>query len=102
MDRRNRLSISPAQRRSTNRATIYRRDVAPTATRQRLVLGQVKVAKKSNEIITIPKLLTMLTIEGAIVTIDAMARLGCQREISSFGHANGIAVGILPASTSWR
>ena len=49
------------------------------AARQRLVLGQVKVAKKSNEIIAIPKLLDMLAIEGAIVTIDAM---GCQREIA--------------------
>jgi len=38
---------------------------------------QTKVAEKSNEIIAIPKLLDMLAIEGAIVTIDAM---GCQRE----------------------
>jgi hypothetical protein len=43
---------------------------------QRLVLGQVKVAEKSNEIIAIPKLLTMLAIEGAIVTIDAMGKAG--------------------------
>jgi predicted transposase YbfD/YdcC len=47
--------------------------------RQRLVLGQVKVAEKSNEIIAIPKLLDMLAIEAAIITIDAM---GCQREIA--------------------
>ena len=53
--------------------------VSAFAARQRLVLGQVKVAEKSNEIIAIPKLLTMLAIEGAIVTIDAM---GCQREIA--------------------
>ena len=51
----------------------------PFAARQRLVLGQVKVAEKSNEIIAIPKLLNLLTIEGAIVTIDAM---GCQRDIA--------------------
>jgi predicted transposase YbfD/YdcC len=37
------------------------------------VLGQVKVAEKSNEIIAIPALLDMLAIAGAIVTIDAMA-----------------------------
>ena len=43
------------------------------------MLGQVKVAEKSNEIIAIPKLLDMLAIEGAIVTIDAM---GTQREIA--------------------
>jgi predicted transposase YbfD/YdcC len=46
---------------------------------QRLVLGQVKVAEKSNEIVAIPKLLDMLAVEGAIVTIDAM---GCQRAIA--------------------
>jgi hypothetical protein len=39
---------------------------------QRLVLGQVKVEDKSNEIIAIPALLEMLEIEGAIVTIDAL------------------------------
>src|ERR1700729_2598985 len=53
--------------------------VSAFAARQRLVLGQVKVTEKSNEIIAIPKLLDLLTIEGAIVTIDAM---GCQRAIA--------------------
>ena len=53
--------------------------VSAFAARQRLVLGQVKVAEKSNEIVAIPALLAMMTIEGAIVTIDAM---GCQREIA--------------------
>lgn len=53
--------------------------VSAFAARQRLVLGQVKVAEKSNEIVAIPKLLDMLAIEGAVVTIDAM---GCQREIA--------------------
>jgi predicted transposase YbfD/YdcC len=53
--------------------------VSAFAARQRLVLGQVKVAEKSNEITAIPKLLDMLVIEGAIVTIDAM---GCQRDIA--------------------
>jgi len=53
--------------------------VSAFAARQRLVLGQVKVADKSNEIVAIPKLLDMLVIEGAIVTIDAM---GCQRDIA--------------------
>src|SRR5262245_6930777 len=53
--------------------------VSAFAARQRLVLGQVKVAEKSNEIVAIPKLLDMLAIEGAIVTIDAM---GCQREVA--------------------
>jgi len=53
--------------------------VSAFAARQRLVLGQVKIAEKSNEIIAIPKLLDRLAIEGAIVTIDAM---GCQRDIA--------------------
>ncbi len=46
---------------------------------QRLVLGQKKIADKSNEITAIPQLLDMLSLKGAIVTIDAM---GCQRHIA--------------------
>jgi predicted transposase YbfD/YdcC len=53
--------------------------VSAFAARQRLVLGQVKVADKSNEIVAIPKLLDMMAIERAIVTIDAM---GCQRDVA--------------------
>ena len=53
--------------------------VSAFAARQRLVLGQVAVAEKSNEIVAIPALLDMLAIEGAVVTIDAM---GCQRSIA--------------------
>lgn len=53
--------------------------VSAFGAQQRLVLGQVKVAEKSNEITAIPKLLALLAIEGAIVTIDAM---GCQRDIA--------------------
>ena len=49
------------------------------AARQRLVLGQVKVNEKSNEIIAIPALLDMMAIEAAVITIDAM---GCQRKIA--------------------
>jgi predicted transposase YbfD/YdcC len=53
--------------------------VSAFAAHQRLVLGQVKVADKSNEIVAIPKLLDLLAIEGAVVTIDA---IGCQRDIA--------------------
>ena len=53
--------------------------VSAFAARRRLVLGQVKVAEKSNEISAIPKLLEMMAIEGAIVGIDAM---GCQRDVA--------------------
>jgi predicted transposase YbfD/YdcC len=54
--------------------------VSAFAARQRLVLAQTKVGEKSNEILAIPALLDILSIEGAVVTIDAM---GCQREIAS-------------------
>jgi predicted transposase YbfD/YdcC len=53
--------------------------VSAFAARQRLVLAQTKVSEKSNEIVAIPALLDMLSIDGAVVTIDAM---GCQREIA--------------------
>jgi len=53
--------------------------ISAWSSRQRLVLGQAKVADKSNEITAIPDLLDLLTLEGAIVTIDAM---GCQKEIA--------------------
>jgi predicted transposase YbfD/YdcC len=64
-------------RKSKGQAPIHM--VSAFAAQQRLVLGQVKVAEKSNEIVAIPKLLDMLTIEGAVITIDA---IGCQREIA--------------------
>jgi predicted transposase YbfD/YdcC len=53
--------------------------VSAWATDARLTLGQVAVDEKSNEITAIPKLLEMLEIAGALVTIDAM---GCQKEIA--------------------
>ena len=52
--------------------------VSAWATAQRLVLGQVKVDEKSNEITAIPELIKVLELSGCIVTIDAM---GCQKEI---------------------
>ena len=48
------------------------------ASANRLVLGQRKVDKKSNEIKAIPELIKILDVAGCIVTIDAM---GCQKEI---------------------
>ena len=45
-----------------------------------LFLGQEVVEEKSNEITAIPKLLAVLELTGAIVTIDAM---GCQKEIAA-------------------
>jgi predicted transposase YbfD/YdcC len=44
-----------------------------------LTLGSVVVDEKSNEITAIPRLLEMIEVSGALVTIDAM---GCQKEIA--------------------
>ncbi len=52
--------------------------VSAWATANHLVLGQVKVNEKSNEITAIPELLRLLYLKGCIITIDAM---GCQRDI---------------------
>jgi hypothetical protein len=53
--------------------------VSAWAQQNNLVLGQVKVDDKSNEITAIPKLLLRLDIAGAVITIDAM---GCQKKIA--------------------
>ena len=54
--------------------------ISAWSSQQRLVLGQCKVANKSNEITAIPELLQLLELHGAVVTIDAM---GCQRTIAA-------------------
>lgn len=59
------------------KAAIYM--VSAWATQNQLVLGQTKVAEKSNEITAIPELLQLLEITGCIVTIDA---IGTQTEIA--------------------
>jgi predicted transposase YbfD/YdcC len=59
------------------KAAIYM--VSAWATQNQLVLGQTKVAEKSNEITAIPELLRLLDISGCIVTIDA---IGTQTEIT--------------------
>ena len=53
--------------------------VSAWACKHRLVLGQVKVENKSNEITAIPALLELLDVTGCIITIDAM---GTQTEIA--------------------
>jgi predicted transposase YbfD/YdcC len=64
--------------RASGRAAIHL--VSAWASANHLVLGQVKVDDKSNEITAIPKLLQLLDVSGCMVTIDAM---GCQREIAA-------------------
>ena len=54
--------------------------VSAWATQSQITLGQVAVDRKSNEITAIPKLLELLDVHGALVTIDAM---GCQKEIAA-------------------
>ena len=54
--------------------------VSAWASERGLVLGQVKVDEKSNEITAVPELLDALHLKGCIVTLDAM---GCQKDIAS-------------------
>jgi predicted transposase YbfD/YdcC len=60
--------------------------VGAWATAQRLLLGEVAVDAKSNEITALPALLKGLALDGCIVTIDAM---GCQREVARTIVAQG-------------
>ena len=60
--------------------------VSAWAVEQRLVLGQVAVDGKSNEITAVPELLALPSLEGAIVTADA---LNCQRHIAETVLARG-------------
>ncbi len=53
--------------------------VSAWASGAHLILGQVKVDSKSNEITAIPELLRLLELQGCIVTIDA---IGCQKDIA--------------------
>lgn len=54
--------------------------VSAWASENNIVIGQVKVDEKSNEITAIPELLELLSVEGDILTIDAM---GTQTAIAS-------------------
>ena len=54
--------------------------VSAWASEARLTLGQVAVGEKSNEITAIPRLLELLSVRGALITIDAM---GCQKDIAA-------------------
>jgi predicted transposase YbfD/YdcC len=62
---------------SLDKKAIY--TVSAWAVENELVLGQVKVNEKSNEITAIPKLLELLDVSGCTVTIDAM---GTQKSIA--------------------
>jgi predicted transposase YbfD/YdcC len=59
--------------------------VSAWAQQNNLVLGQVKVDDKSNEITAIPKLLSRLDIAGAVITIDG---LGCHLWVKENSQAD--------------
>jgi len=67
-----------ALRRSLNRGGKTPYIVNAWADADGIVLGEVKVDEKSNEITAIPEILRLLGLEGCIVTIDAA---GCQKNI---------------------
>ncbi len=60
--------------------------VSAWATQAHVSLGQIAVEGKGNEITAIPKLLDLLDLDGALVTIDA---IGCQRAIAKKVVARG-------------
>ena len=63
--------------RASNKSAIHM--ISAWASANSISLGQLVVDAKSNEITAIPKLLDMLQLKGATVTIDAA---GCQTEIA--------------------
>jgi len=63
--------------KATDKSAIHM--VSAFSSSAKLVLAQQKVDDKSNEITAIPKLLKLLELKGAVVTIDAM---GCQKAIT--------------------
>jgi predicted transposase YbfD/YdcC len=68
-----------ALRRALNKGQGMPYIVSAWAVENGLVLGQLKVAEKSNEITAVPELLRALELAGCIVTTDAM---GCQKKIA--------------------
>ena len=68
-------------RRSHDRSSMKKmlHSVSAWSATNRLMLGQLAVDEKSNEITAVPKLLKFLDLKGAVVTMDAM---GCQKEIA--------------------
>lgn len=71
-------TVRRSHNRSRNKKALHL--VSAWASEYGVVLGQVATDEKSNEITAIPKLLELLELKGAIVTIDAM---GTQTEIAA-------------------
>jgi predicted transposase YbfD/YdcC len=70
-------ALRRAHRRGAGLGPLHR--VSAWASQSRLVLAQVAVPDKTNELGALPTVLAMLALEGCIVTIDAM---GCQTAIA--------------------
>lgn len=68
-----------ALRRALNGEENPKYVVSAWAESNNLVLGQLKVDEKSNQITAVPELLRVLELAGCIVTVDAM---GCQKKIA--------------------
>lgn len=71
-------SLRRSHDRSSMKSMLH--SVSAWCNANRMVIGQMMVDEKSNEITAIPQLLKFLEIKGAIVTTDAM---GCQKEIAN-------------------
>lgn len=67
--------------------------ISAWSSENQLVLAQLKVDDKSNEITAIPVLLAMLDLKGAVVSMDAM---GCQKDIAEkiIGHGGDYLLGL--------
>ena len=72
--------MPPKKMRCTELSRSVIHQVSAWSCNHQLVLGQIKTESKSNEITAIPKLLKLLDIKGAVVTIDAM---GTQKGIAA-------------------
>ncbi len=68
-------TIRGSLNRASNKAAVHM--VSAWCNANKMVLGQVATAEKSDEITAIPRLLKLIDISNAVVTIDAM---GCQKE----------------------
>lgn len=64
--------------RASGKAAIHM--IGAWASESGLALGQLAVEEKENEITALPRLLELLDLKGATVTVDAM---GCQRAIAA-------------------
>jgi predicted transposase YbfD/YdcC len=73
-------SDGKAHRRTTNKNGTALHMLNAWSVENRLILGQLAVEEKSNEITAIPQLMAMLDLKGSVVTADA---LNCQKAVAA-------------------